>query len=64
MEDIEKLKLEVLETPFSGDVKEKFCRALEVTSEERKGVHGLDEQIKVESLKKGLIFYENLLEEL
>ncbi len=36
MEDIEKLKLEVLETPFSGDVKEKFCRALEVTSEERK----------------------------
>ena len=34
MEDIEKLKLEVLETPFSGDVKEKFCRALEVSSEE------------------------------
>jgi len=37
---------------------------LVVTNEERKGVHGLDEQIKVESLKKGLIFYENLLEEL
>ena len=36
MEDIEKLKIEVLETPFTGDVKEKFCRALEVTSEERK----------------------------
>ena len=33
-----------------------------ITSEERKGVHGLDEQIKVESLKKGLVFYENLLE--
>lgn len=33
-----------------------------ITSEERKGVHGLDEQIKVESLKKGLEYYENLLE--
>ena len=33
-----------------------------VTNEERKGVHGLDEQLKVESLKKGLVFYENLLE--
>ena len=33
-----------------------------ITSEERKGVHGLDEQIKVESLTKGLVFYENLLE--
>lgn len=33
-----------------------------ITSEERKGIHGLDEQIKVESLKKGLVFYENLLE--
>ena len=34
------------------------------TSDERKGVHGLDEQISVESLKKGLVFYENLLKEL
>lgn len=32
------------------------------TNEERKGVHGLDEKLKVESLKKGLEFYENLLE--
>lgn len=33
-----------------------------VTSAERKGVHGLDEKIGVQSLKKGLEFYENLLE--
>lgn len=32
------------------------------TNEERKGIHGLDEKIKVDSLKKGLEFYENLLE--
>lgn len=32
------------------------------TNEERKGIHGLDEKLKVESLKKGLEFYENLLE--
>ncbi len=33
-----------------------------LTSEDRKGVHGLDEKLKVESLKKCLEFYENLLE--
>ena len=35
---------------------------IKVSNEERKGVHGLDEQLKVESLQKGLQFYENLLE--
>ena len=37
---------------------------IKVSNEERKGVHGLNEQIKIESLQKGLQFYENLLEEI
>lgn len=35
-----------------------------VNSEERKGVHGLDEKIRVESIINGLKFYENLLEKI
>lgn len=35
---------------------------LKISNEERKGMHGLNEKIKVESLKKGLEFYENLLQ--
>jgi len=37
---------------------------IKVTNEERKGIHGLDEQISIEALHKGLQFYENLLKEL
>ena len=35
---------------------------IKLTSEERKGMHGVNEQISVEAVKKALIFYENLLE--
>lgn len=35
---------------------------VKVTNEERKGVHGLDEQLSVSAVKKGLEFYQNLLE--
>ena len=37
---------------------------IKVSNEERKGVHGLNEKLKVESLQQGLEFYEILLEEL
>ena len=32
-----------------------------VTNEDRKGIHGLDEKIKVENLQKCLEFYQRLL---
>ena len=35
-----------------------------VTNEDRKGIHGLNEKIKVESLKKCLEFYERLLKKI
>jgi carboxypeptidase PM20D1 len=34
---------------------------LKVTSEERKGIHGSNEKVKVESLEKCLEFYQRLL---
>ena len=36
MANIDELKQEVLETPFSEETKEHFCRILDVTLEERK----------------------------
>lgn len=35
---------------------------IRINNEERKGVHGLNEKIRADSLQKGLEFYENLLE--
>ena len=37
---------------------------IKVTNEDRKGIHGLDEQIKVETLEKCLEFYQRLLQKL
>ena len=34
---------------------------VKLTNEDRKGVHGLNEKIKVESLEKALEFYQRLL---
>jgi carboxypeptidase PM20D1 len=34
---------------------------MKVTNEDRKGIHGLNERIKVESLEKCLEFYQRLL---
>ena len=37
---------------------------IKVTNEDRKGIHGLNEKIKVETLQKGLEFYQRLLKKL
>ena len=37
---------------------------IKVTNEDRKGIHGLNEKIKVETALKGLEFYQRLLEKL
>lgn len=37
---------------------------IKVTNEDRKGIHGLNEKIKVETIEKGLEFYQRLLEKL
>lgn len=37
---------------------------IKVTNEDRKGIHGLNEKIKVETLQKGLEFYQRLLKKI
>ena len=37
---------------------------IKVTKEDRKGIHGLNEKIKVETLQKGLEFYQRLLKKI